>query len=255
MGVPSVAASRVVRHDLMCTDPVAGAAFYSALFGWKMTEVKVMGMTIRRLTLGDAVLGAIMPFDAAMGLPSHWVPYMQVASVDDTCRRVSELGGEVCMGAMDIPPGRFALANDPAGAIFSPFTPKQPIAETPVPAPPGAFCWDELLTTDPGAATAFYTALLGWDQRTEPMADGAPYTVLTRDGAPAAGVMAMPRGATFRPSWLPYVAAADVDETAGRARSLGATVTTGPADIPGIGRFAVLSDPTAARVALLSTAR
>lgn len=253
MGMPDPVASRVVRHDLMCTDPVAGAAFYGALFGWKVTELQVMGFTVRRLTLGDAVLGAIMPFDAKMGFPSHWVPYMQVASVDDTCRRVSELGGEVCMGAMDIPPGRFALANDPTGALFSPFTPKQPMPQTPVPAPPGAFCWDELLTTDPAAAVTFYAGLLGWGQRTEPMADGQPYTVLTQEGAPAAGVMAMPRGAAFRPSWLPYIAAANVDETARRASSLGATVTTGPADIPGIGRFAVLADPTQARVALLST--
>jgi len=244
--------SRIVRHDLMCTDPAAGAAFYGALFGWNVTEVKVMGFTVRRLTLGDAVLGAIMPFDAKLGFPSHWVPYMQVASVDDASRRVSELGGEVCMGAMDIPPGRFALANDPAGALFSPFTPKQPVPAAPVPAPPGAFCWDELLTTDPEPAAAFYAALLGWGQRTEPMADGRPYTVLTDGGAPAAGVMAMPRGATFRPSWLPYVAATGVDETAARARSLGATITTQPADIPGIGRFAVLADPTGARVGLLS---
>ncbi len=253
MGGSDSIASRVLRHDLMCTDPAAAAAFYGALFGWKISELTVMGMTIRRLTLGDTVLGAIMPFDAKLGFPSHWVPYMQAASVDDTCRRVSELGGEVCMGAMDIPPGRFALANDPTGALFSPFTPKQPIADTPVPAPPGAFCWDELLTPDPKAAAAFYTALLGWGQRTEPMADGKPYTVLTRDGAPAAGVMAMPRGATFKPSWLPYIAAADVDEAAARARSLGATITTEPAEVPGIGRFAVLADPTRARVAFLST--
>jgi hypothetical protein len=247
--------SRVIRHDLMCTDPAAGAAFYTALFGWTVTELKVMGMTVRRLTLGDAVLGAIMPFDASLGFPSHWVPYMQVASVDDTCRRVSELGGQVCMGAMDIPPGRFALANDPTGALFSPFTPKQPAPEPSVPAREGTFCWDELLTGDPDAAARFYAELFGWERQTEPMADGAPYTVLTRDGAPTAGVMALPRGASFRASWLPYLAAPDVDATAGRAQSLGATVTTPPANIPGIGRFAVLVDPTGGRMALLGEAR
>ena len=104
---------RVIRHDLMCTDPAAGAEFYAALFGWSVTELRVMGMTIRRLSAGTRVVGAVMPFDKAAGFPSHWVPYMLVASVDDTCARVAELGGEICMGGFDIPPGRFALAGVP----------------------------------------------------------------------------------------------------------------------------------------------
>ena len=248
------APGRIVRHDLMCTDPAAAVAFYGALFGWEVTELKVMGFTVRRLTLGDRVLGAIMPFDPKLGFPSHWVPYMHVESVDDTCRRVTELGGEVCMGAMDIPPGRFALTSDPSGGLFSPFAPKLPVPETPVPAPTGAFCWDELLTTDPEAAVAFYASLFGWEPVGSAMPNGGTYTVMRRDGVQAAGVMARPAGATFRSSWLPYVAAADVDATADEARRLGAAITTPPTDIPGIGRFAVLTDPTAARLALLSAA-
>src|SRR5512132_2406130 len=238
------AAGRIIRHDLMSTDPVSAAAFYAALFDWRVTELQVMGFTVRRLSLGDRVLGAIMPFDPKLGLPSHWVPYMHVESVDDTCRRVTELGGEVCMGAMDIPPGRFALTNDPSGALFSPFTPKQAAPDTPAPPPPGLFCWDELLTTDPDGAAAFYAALFGWKPVGEPMAGGGTYTVMRRAGIPAAGVMARPAGATFRPSWLPYVATTNVDDTAKQAGGLGATITTPPTDIPGIGRFAVLTDPT-----------
>ncbi|MGE5092755.1 MAG: VOC family protein [Bacillota bacterium] len=246
------AAGRIIRHDLMSTDPASAAAFHAALFGWRVTELQVMGFTVRRLSLGDRVLGAIMPFDPKLGLPSHWVPYLQVESVDDTCRRVTELGGEVCMGAMDIPPGRFALTNDPSGALFSPFTPKEPAPATPTPVPPGMFCWDELLTTDPDAAAAFYAALLDWEPVSESMPGGGIYTVMRRAGRPVAGVMARPARATFRSHWLPYVATANVDDTAERARGLGATITTPPSDIPGIGRFAVLIDPAAARLALLS---
>ena len=156
------------------------------------------------------------------------------------------------MGAMDIPPGRFALTNDPSGALFSPFTPKQPAPETPTPVPPGMFCWDELLTTDPDAAAAFYAALLDWEPVSESMPGGGIYTVMRRAGTPVAGVMARPARATFRSHWLPYVATANVDDTAERARGLGATITPPPSDIPGIGRFAVRIDPAAARLALLS---
>ena len=84
------AAGRIIRHDLMSTDPASAAAFHAALFGWRVIELQVMGFTVRRLSLGDRVLGAIMPFDPKLGLPSHWVPYLQVESVDDTCRRVTE---------------------------------------------------------------------------------------------------------------------------------------------------------------------
>ncbi|HJP58090.1 MAG TPA: VOC family protein [Gemmatimonadales bacterium] len=244
---------RVIRHDLMCTDPAAGAEFYAALFGWSVTELRVMGMTVRRLSAGTRVVGAVMPFDKAAGFPSHWVPYMLVASVDDTCVRVAELGGEICMGGFDIPPGRFALAGDPAGALFSPFTPRE-LPDDPPPGrmEPGTFCWDELLTPDPGAAVRFYRQLFGWDERTETMAGGEEYAVLTEGSRPRAGVMRMPPGAHVRPSWLSYVATTDTDATAARAASLGAKVTTGPADIPGVGRFAVLADPTGARFALLA---
>lgn len=33
----------------------------------------------------------------------------------------------------------------------------------------GKFCWYELLTSDTGAAKAFYTKLIGWDTQVVPM--------------------------------------------------------------------------------------
>jgi predicted enzyme related to lactoylglutathione lyase len=49
----------------------------------------------------------------------------------------------------------------------------------------------------------------------------------------------------------PGVLTGDANATAGRARKLGATMCIDPADIPGIGRFAVFTDPTGASVAIL----
>jgi hypothetical protein len=59
----------------------------------------------------------------------------------------------------------------------------------------------------------------------------------------------LPVGAS--PYWLPYVAVDDVDATIARAGKLGARIPVGPEDIPGIGRFGVLVDPTAAMLAVL----
>ncbi len=240
---------RIVRHDLMSPDQKGAVRFYTELFGWRTTEIKVMGFTVVRLTHGEDVLGAIMPFDASLGYPSHWIPYVSVASVDACCTSITMLGGEVCMGAMDIPPGRFALANDPTKALFSPFTPRTPIAP---PAPrPGVFRWDELITTDAGAAKSFYTSLFGWAGFEQPMSSGEAYTL--HDGkTPVAGIRKADAGATARSRWLAFVAVDDADAAAARAEKLGGKIVAAPADFPGAGRRAVIADPSGGEVAVRS---
>jgi predicted enzyme related to lactoylglutathione lyase len=56
------------------------------------------------------------------------------------------------------------------------------------------------------------------------------------------------------PNWLSYVAVTACDATAERARSLGAKVIVGPAEIPDAGRFAVLTDPQGAVFAVYTAA-
>jgi predicted enzyme related to lactoylglutathione lyase len=185
--------SRFIRHDLMSADAPAAARFYGDLFGWVTTDVSVMGSTVVRLSLGERVLGAVMPFNMGPAFPSHWVPYVHVESVEECCRRISALGGDVCIGATEIPPGRFAVVNDPQKAIFSPFTPKVAPPAVPEASPrAGDFCWDELLTSDVAGATAFYTSLFGWGTSEMDAGAAGTYTLLTIGGAGIAGVMRAP---------------------------------------------------------------
>jgi predicted enzyme related to lactoylglutathione lyase len=51
--------------------------------------------------------------------------YVAVADVDACARRVTELGGKVCVPPTDISVGRFAVVNDPGGATFSIITLKR----------------------------------------------------------------------------------------------------------------------------------
>jgi predicted enzyme related to lactoylglutathione lyase len=244
--------SRVIRHDLMCTDVPAGVRFYQALFGWQTTELKVMGSTVVRLSAGEQVLGAVIPFDKNIGYPSHWVPYVYVESVGDCCKRISELGGRVCFGATEIPPGTFALANDPQQALFSPFTPKGgPPAEPAAPPGVGAFCWDELLTTDLDAAKTFYCSLFGWGSKEWENGAAGPYSLFLRGDAPIAGAMRMHEGMPHPPMWLSYVAVEDAEATTALARERGGRIVAPPTDIPEIGRFAVMIDPTGGVIAIL----
>jgi hypothetical protein len=47
------------------------------------------------------------------------MPYFAVADTDATASLAQELGGSVTVPPTDIPPGRFALLNDPQGGFFS----------------------------------------------------------------------------------------------------------------------------------------
>ena len=112
----------------------------------------------------------------------------------------------------------------------------------------GAFVWHELMTTDPVAATAFYTAVVGWTAQDAGMPG---YTLMLADGTMAAGLMAQPpEAAGAPPAWIGYVEVADVDASAAQAASLGGTVHAPAQDIPNIGRFAVIADPQGAVLCL-----
>jgi predicted enzyme related to lactoylglutathione lyase len=57
-------------------------------------------------------------------VPPYWGVYFAVGDTDATARRVVELGGTIMMPPRDIEPGRFAIAVDPTGAMFSVITSK-----------------------------------------------------------------------------------------------------------------------------------
>jgi uncharacterized protein len=116
---------------------------------------------------------------------------------------------------------------------------------------PGRFVWYDLMTTDPKAAVAFYTAVVGWG--TTVWEGPAPYTMWTVGDQPIGGTMQLPAEAAAqgaRPHWLAYVSVADVAATVQRAQELGATVMVPATDIPSVGQYAVLNDPQGVRFAV-----
>jgi len=55
--------------------------------------------------------------------------------------------------------------------------------------------------------------------------------------------------------WMAYIAVDDVDAAAAKLDSLGGTLIHGPQDIPNVGRFCIIQDPTGAAVGLITMDR
>ena len=232
-----------IWHENQSTDVEKAKSFYTELLGWQ-TEAWSGEMDYTLIKVGDNGHGGFM---AAQGeTPSHWLGHVLVEDTDETARRAEAAGGRVLFGPENIPEvGRFALIADPQGAIVSAFAPQGEgdLNE-------GVFVWDELHTSDPGAARSFYGEVFGWTARDEDMG-GMTYTIFqNRGGTDVGGCMQLMEGMQAPPHWLVYIGTDDVDATTARAKELGATVHVEPADIPNIGRFSVLQDPTGAAFGL-----
>ena len=115
----------------------------------------------------------------------------------------------------------------------------------------GLFVWHELNTTDTTGADAFYSRLIGW--KSKPWEPNPSYQVWTMGREGRAGlyqIHEIPNVLTPPPHWLNYIGTPDVDATVRQAVELGGKVVTPAADVPRVGRMAVLQDPQGAMFAV-----
>ena len=116
----------MVWNELMTSDTDGAGKFYTNLFGWG-TEVKDMGEmgSYTMWTRGEARPGGGMmtiPPGKEM-IPPHWLVYFAVTDPDAIAQKSVALGGKVIVPPTDIPnAGRFAVVQDPVGAVFGIFT-------------------------------------------------------------------------------------------------------------------------------------
>ena len=69
-------------------------------------------------------MGGIMetPKEMPAHIPSYWMPYFQIASLDTGISTATASGGKLMIGPAPIPgTGRFAILTDPQGAMFAAF--------------------------------------------------------------------------------------------------------------------------------------
>lgn len=237
--------SPFIWYDIVTTDPDAATAFYSRVAGLRFVKDDG-GMDYRHAFAGDVGVGGcvkLMDEALAQGARPAWIGYVYVPDVDAAIGAMEADGARVLMPAFDVPgAGRIALIADPWGAPLHIITPQgtgEAQAFSSIPRP-GHIGWNELATTDPDGAVAFYGRHFGWNWP-EPMDMGpmGKYQFFAFIGAQCAEGMDA-NGAIFpKPDempvslWVYYIWAEDIDAALERAKAAGGHILMGPMEVPG----------------------
>jgi predicted enzyme related to lactoylglutathione lyase len=107
----------------------------------------------------------------------------------------------------------------------------------------GDFGWSELSTLNAPDALNFYSTLVGWEAKGEPMPG---YHLFGRGGEMLGGITDIkgPDGSSKPPQWMPYITVDDLDATLAKVESLGGAIVMPAMTLPNDGgRIAIIKDP------------
>jgi len=104
----------------------------------------------------------------------------------------------------------------------------------------------ELHTKDVDRSKKFYSSLFDWKLEAIPSMD---YTIIKVGDGTGGGMMTNLRSGSTD-NWLPYILVDDIAASTKKAQSLGAAITTDVTEVPDMGWFSVITDPTGAAFGL-----
>lgn len=238
--------------ELHTSDVRAAKDVYSALFGWDLEDVPIGegNVYVMAHLNGDNVAAMYEQGEREAGVPPHWASYVTVESADDSAAKARDLGATVLMEPFDVmEAGRMAVIRDPTGAIFQVWEARDSIGATRV-NDLGCLTWNDLSTTDPEAAQAFYSGLFGWDF--EKMSPDYDYWVIQNGDRPGGGVRRQEEQEVADgtpPNWMPYFHVESLDGSIDEIEELGGGCIVPPRQLPA-GRISVVRDPQGAVFAL-----
>ncbi|HLJ88413.1 MAG TPA: VOC family protein [Candidatus Angelobacter sp.] len=256
--IESATAGSFCWIELATTNQNAAKTFYTNLFGWTVTD-NPMGpdevYSMFKLKGHDSGAAYTLKKEQqAQGVPPHWGLYIAVNSADDAVKNAEKLGGKVLAPAFDVfDVGRMAVLQDPTGAIFQVWQAKASQGIS-IAGEDNAFCWADLVTTDPLKAEKFYSGLFGW-KISKGEHDPSGYLHIKNGEHFIGGVPPASGNSKIPPHWMIYIQAADVAKTVDKAKGLGAKVLMPPQTMEHVGTWAIVADPQGASFALFKSAR
>jgi uncharacterized protein len=248
---------RFMWHQLFTRDVPGAKDFYTSLVGWK---AKAWPPDPRYTVChaGDVPAAGIIEFDSEVPAeaPPHWLPYIGTRDVDSVAEAAVRAGGSILKEPGDLPgAGRYAVLEDPQGAVFAIIDPEKARPEEEGMPPLAHFSWHELATSDVEAAFNFYSELFGWDAitRMDMGANVGVYLIFGKNGVQRGGIYLKPAEMPASPHWLSYAVVPDVDASVAVVEAGGGKIIQPPMEVPGGSRIAILVDPSGAPFALNST--
>ena len=238
-----------VWYELTTTDLDAAQAFYAKVIGWSVGDSGMPGMDYRIAKAGEAMVAGMM-LPAQADIPPNWLIYFAVTDCDSAAKAAAKAGARILMEPTDIPGvGRFAVLADPQGAVFAIMAMDDP-GQAFDQKKNGHGNWNELMTTDPGAALLFYNGLFGWMKSTPvDMGPMGIYQLFSHKGQDIGGMMGL--GNAPFPCWLPYFGVDRVEAAITRIAANGGQTVMGPMEVPGGAFVCVATDPQGAFFALI----
>ncbi|MEU5883124.1 VOC family protein [Spirillospora sp. NPDC047279] len=241
--------------ELATPDVKASVGFYRSLFGWYAYTIAVADLgDYEVFSIGDVqgpeVAGMQTLADDAQR-PS-WACYFRTDDVQGTVDLIKAEGGHELVPPLDVSDlGQMALCADSQGGEFALWRPGN-MTGAGVVDEPWAMCWVELACRDVEEARRFYGRVFGWKPLDRDYHDSV-YTDFTLGDWPVAGMVQMDERwpASYPAHWIPYFWVEDCDVSAGRAVELGGKIRIPPTDIQP-GRYAMLTDPTGARLGIIT---
>ncbi|MBI5674890.1 MAG: VOC family protein [Nitrospirae bacterium] len=104
----------------------------------------------------------------------------------------------------------------------------------------------ELQTKDLDKSKKFYAGMFDWKLEEIP---GMGYTIISVGDGTGGGMMKNPVPGV-PDNWLPYILVDDVAASTKKAQALGATICKDVTEVPNMGWFSVITDPTGAAFGL-----
>ncbi|GAA3126991.1 VOC family protein [Streptomyces echinatus] len=235
----------------MFSDVEGAKRFYGDVLGWTFGESSSeYGNYTQAYADGRAVAAVVPPMPGQEG-QSQWCLYLASPDASAAADRIRENGGEVLMEPMQVGEfGTMCLAREPSGAVFGVWQAgtHEGFEAT---ATPGAYCWAEVFTREPGQTDTFLSSVFPYRMK-EIEDDAVDFRMFDIGEDTVLGRMRMTDDFPPEvPSYINvYFTVDDCDAAVERATKLGGILRFGPMSSP-FGRFAALSDPQGANFSVI----
>jgi len=242
--------------DVSSTDPAGSRDFYAGLLGWtyRIDRHPGRGNYTTALCGGRPVAG-LASVAVPAGQPVTWMLYLASADIMRTAAALTQRGGRVLGGPVDVPgQGRVLIGADPTGGVIGFW---QPTARWMFrTADPGSLFWAELNTWDGAGADKFFADLFGYHQQQIGDDIDVDYTTWSCGGQTMLGRLQLNEDwadADIPAHWMLHFAVdpqTGTDAAVSRVIELGGRVDIDPYDTE-LGRIARVTDPFGAAFALI----